>query len=269
MNILTLRLIYLVFTVAIVSASGASLGSALAAEVRIVETWPTGGEVVLPRNQNFYLRLAYDTATPVGIWVAPYFQGKRVNVGSSPSPRYSGSGEAMVWFFFMQPGEEVDEIRITAGDGRAQSTPVVATWRGYLTAGSAADATASPPEWVTRMNAQAKAAQEQAYRERMAEPVSAGDVALLNGFMLGMLALGLAGFAAPAWGLWRWRGGWRLAAAVPAAMMAFVVLRLIVDVARDPTSHNLWPFEILMTGALSVAVMTALGWGRRHFGQER
>lgn len=46
--------------------------------------------------------------------------------------------------------------------------------------------------------------------------------------------------AAP--GLWRWRGGWRIAAA-PAMVMSFVVLRIVVDTARDPTSRNLWPFE--------------------------
>ncbi len=85
--------------------------------VRVVETWPSGDNVTLGRNQNFYLHLAYDTDKPVGIWVAPYFHGKPVNVGTSPSQTYSGSGETFGWFFFMQPGDEVDEIRVTAGDG--------------------------------------------------------------------------------------------------------------------------------------------------------
>ncbi len=247
----------------------APMGTAQAgASVQIVETWPSGDDVMLGRNQNFYLRLAYETDTPVGIWVTPYFHGKRVNVGSSPSPTYSGSGEALGWFFFMQPGEEVDEIRITAGDGRTKSTPVVAVWRGHLVGSSEAIDAGAQPAWVTDMLAQAKAAQDEAYRAQMSQPMSAGDVSLLNGFMLGMLALGLAGFVAPAWGLWRWRGGWRLAAAVPAAMMAFVVLRLVFDVMRDPTSHNLWPFEILMTGALSVAVIAVLGAIRKRVDPE-
>jgi hypothetical protein len=46
-------------------------------------------------------------------------------------------------------------------------------------------------------------------------------------------------------------------------MMAFVVLRIVVDVARDPTSHNLWPFEVLMWGAASVAIVGALALARR------
>ena len=46
-------------------------------------------------------------------------------------------------------------------------------------------------------------------------------------------------------------------------MMAFVVLRIVVDVARDPTSHNLWPFELLMWGAASVGILGALAVARR------
>jgi hypothetical protein len=29
--------------------------------VRVIETWPAGDAIVLGRNQNFYLRLAYET----------------------------------------------------------------------------------------------------------------------------------------------------------------------------------------------------------------
>jgi hypothetical protein len=85
----------------------------------------------------------------------------------------------------------------------------------------------------------------------------------MSGFMLTMLALLVGSLALPAWGLWRWRGGWRAAAAVPMAVMAFVVLRIVVDTARDPTSHNLWPFEILMWGGSCVALMLALKFARR------
>ena len=41
------------------------------------------------------------------------------------------------------------------------------------------------------------------------------------------------------------------------------VLRIVVDTARDPTSHNLWPFEILMWGGACVAFMVALKFARR------
>jgi hypothetical protein len=43
----------------------------------------------------------------------------------------------------------------------------------------------------------------------------------------------------------------------------FVVLRIAIDVARDPTSHNLWPFEVLMTGAGCAVAVAALAVSRR------
>src|SRR3546814_12877482 len=80
---------------------------------------------------------------------------------------------------------------------------------------------------------------------------------LFGGSMLALPLVGLLALALPAWALWRWRGGWRIAAMVPAALMAFVVLRIVVGVAIDPTSHNLWPFEILMAGRLASGLVLA------------
>jgi hypothetical protein len=77
------------------------------------------------------------------------------------------------------------------------------------------------------------------------------------------------GFAAPLWGLWRWRRHWRWIAIVPLLGMAFVVSRLFVDTVRDPTSHNLWPFEIALWGALSVGWMLVLALARRLIGAGR
>lgn len=82
-------------------------------------------------------------------------------------------------------------------------------------------------------------------------------------FMLLMLALGLTGIAAPIWGLRRWHGGWRMAAAVPAMLMGLVVLNIVIGTAIDSSSHNLWPFEILIAGALSAGAMGVLAIVRR------
>jgi hypothetical protein len=237
--------------------------------VRVLDTYPSGDTITLARNQNFNLRLAYSTDQPAGIWITPYFQGKRVNAGTSPSQPYSGTGEALAWFFFMKPGSEVDEIRITAGDGGTNSTPLVATYRVRIVGGESVASAAPPPDWVIELGERAKVAQQQALKAHMSKPTSASDMALFGGFMLAMLAVGIAGFAAPAWSLWRWRGGWRIAAAVPAAIMAFVVLRIVIDTSRDPTSHNLWPFEILMAGALSAGITVALMIARKLAGTAR
>lgn len=237
--------------------------------VRVVETWPPGNYVTLGRNQNFYLRLAYETDKPVHIWARPYINGKPAKVGSNTSPKYSGTGETLGWFFFDSKGGAVDEVRIEAGDGSASNTSVVAVWRGDVVGSNEVSKRQPEPAWIAEMTARAKAAQDEAYRARMREPVSASDTALFSGFLLAVLATGLLGFVLPGWGVWRWDGVWRMAAAVPAAMMAFVVLRIVVDGLRDPTSHNLFPFEILLAGAASTVVMTVLYLAHKFFGGKR
>ena len=75
------------------------------------------------------------------------------------------------------------------------------------------------------------------------------------GFMIGVLVF-LVGFvAAQAAALRYWRGSWQVAALVPAAIVLFVVLRIVVDVLLDPTSHNLWPFEIIIWGGVGLGLL--------------
>lgn len=249
---------------------GIATGAHAATTVKVVSTDPPGDVVTLGSNQNFSLYLHYQTDKPVQIWARPYFQGKAVNAGTNPSRLYpTGNGEAIGWFFLFKPGTQVDEVRISAGDGLPEGTSVVASFPVQITGSDHPTAATGKPDWVTRLSAIDAAAQKADYERRMNEPVSRGEKILLSGFMLAMLALGVLGFAAPAWGLWRWRGGWRIAAAVPAALMAFVVLRLLVGVSVDPASHNLWPFEILFTGALSVAIMIAVAVARKVAGMSR
>ena len=75
--------------------------------------------------------------------------------------------------------------------------------------------------------------------------------------LLGLAALMLITFLGlEAAALVRWRGAWRVAAAVPALALAGVVSRVALDVRRDPTSHNLWPLEIavwLLGGLMMMA----------------
>ena len=237
------------------------------ATVQVLATDPPGDTVTLARNQNFYLHLRYTSDRPVRIWARPYFEGKPANAGSNPSDMHpAGSGETLGWFFLMNPDARVDEVRIAAGDGSVDGTPVVATYPVRISGSAQEPSSAAQPEWVTRLRTQEQAAQRADYEQRMNTPDSAGDMALVSGFMLLMLAIGAIGFAGPAWGLWKWRGIWRWAAAVPAAIMAFVVLRIVIGVSIDPTSHNLWPFEILMWGFVSSAGIAVLMLVRRIFG---
>jgi hypothetical protein len=230
---------------------------ASAAAVRVVGTWPAGSAVTLHPHQKFYLHLHYTSDAPVQIWAEAYYRGKPADAGNNPSGTWpAGEGEAIGWFFLSNPNVRVDEVRIRAGDGSPKGTPVVASYPVTVD-GSAAPAPATArPEWVTRQMARAKAL-ERAQQARFTEAnsSSSGGDALFFVAVLAMLAMGVLGFLAPAWGLWRWRGGWRVAAMVPLAVMVFVVLRLVTGVAIDPTSHNLWPFELVMWGGLSCVWM--------------
>ncbi|HET6546345.1 MAG TPA: hypothetical protein VFG55_06315 [Rhodanobacteraceae bacterium] len=258
------------FLLSVLVASICVAGNAHAVTtVEVLATDPPGEVVTLGRNQNFYLHLGYTTDQPVQIWAHPYFHGKQAAAGTNPSRVYTGSGEALGWFFLMQPGDRIDEVRIVAGDGSYPGTHLVATYPVTVIAGDRPEGAHDSPAWVVELRKQDQAAQQAAYEKRMNTPVTVGDTVLFVGFMLVMLGLGVFGFAAPAWGLWRWRGGWRMAAAVPAVMMAFVVLRLFVETAADPSSHNLWPFEILQVGALSVVIMVALLIARKFTGAGR
>ncbi len=255
---------FFALVIAILAGLVATDHARAAARLTVLATDPPGDVVSLGRNQNFYLRIAYQTDQPVHIWARPFYQGREVKAGSNPSGIYTGSGEALGWFFLMDPADQVDEIRISAGDGSARGTPVVASYPVEIV-GSEQPANAHmQPSWVTELSARDAAEQRAAYEKRMSEPPSAGEFALFGFFMLAVYGLGLASFALPAWALWRWRGGWRVAAVVPAVLIAFVVLRIGIDTSADPTSHNLWPFEILEVGVLALVIMAALFLARRY-----
>jgi hypothetical protein len=253
---------WIAWVVAIWLASGGAARGAV--EVEVLETYPAGDAVTLGANRNYYLRIAYRTDAPVHIWARPWFQGREVATGSHPSPEYEGSGEALGWFF-LEPGQQVDEVRIRAGNGSPDGTRQVASHRVRVVAGSAS-AAGPEPAWIATLEARAGQLAERDRQAAANRPDSMGDMFLFGGLMLAVPLLGLLAFAAPAWALWRWRGGWRIAAAVPAAMIAFVVLRIVAGTAIDPTSHNLWPFEILQVGVLGLAVLLALWLARKLTG---
>lgn len=243
---------------------GATAGASQA-EVRatVVATDPPGSEITLGRDEPLFVRIEYSADEPVSIWARPYFEGKQLTrYKSNASFRHSGTGHALGWFS-LDEAARVDEIRIRVGGGtpyrewEAGSYPVMVTGTGLPAAARAKAA------WTEELLRAESARQRQDYERRMNEPVTAGEQWFMSGFMLVVLALLLGGIALPAWAVWRWRGRWRALAALPALLMAFVVLRIVLDTARDPTSHNLWPFEILMFGAASLAIMGALFVARR------
>ena len=233
--------------------------------VELLDTFPAGREIVLPPDQNVYLRIAYQADASMRVWATPYFQGKRVEAGTSGSRMHAGKGE-MLALFSLPKGGQVDEIRVAAGNGNPGRNPEIARWplRVYSYNG----ATQPPPEpaWVTTMREADRQASDAAFRAQMSQPVSAGEMALFTGFMWLVMGLGVLGIAWPAWALWKWRGGWRRWAALPAAVSGFVALNILFGTMFDPTSHNLWPFEIAMAGGFSLAAMLVLAIARKRKG---
>ena len=233
--------------------------------VEVLGTEPASRAVTLGSGQTFYLRIAYATDAPVRIWARPYFEGREVSAGTNPSRLHEGDGEALAWFFFLgEPGQQVDEIRISAGDGSNSGTRELVRFPVRITAGTKPATTATAePAWLVQLKAEEERLQREDYERRMSEPLSAGDGLFAAGFMLAVLAIGIGGIALPVRAMRRWEGGWRLAAALPALWIGFVVLRIVLGAALDPTSHNLWPFEILQASVVSLVLTGALMLGRR------
>ena len=246
---------YALVVLAIASVGGTAHA---AAELEVLDTYPAGDDVTLNRNQTFYMHLRYSTDRPIHIWVRPFFRGQAAHAGSNGSYTYTGSGEALGWFFMMSNEGEVDEIRVSTGDGTRDGSSDTLTFPVHVTASDRDTPQDPQPEWLTRLRARDAEQQQRAYRAYINRPVSLGSSLLVTLFMWVVLALVVCGVVLPLRALVRWRGGWRVAATVPAALVAFVILRLILGTWMDPSSHNLWPFELLMVGGLSVAIMIVL-----------
>lgn len=228
-----------------------------APSVQVLDTFPSGTSLRLPDGQNYYLRLGYDSDAPLHLWARPYLRGKPANAGNNPSFVHpAGSGEALGWFFLMNPGNAVDEIRIETSDGAAGNLVLLSFPVNIVGVARDAAPVAAEPEWVASMRDADKERGDREREQMMQSSSGGGGIAFA---LLGVVLLLIIGSIAwPIRAVRRWRGGWRTAALVPLAVMGFVVLRILVGTSMDPTSHNLWPFEVAMAGMVSVGAMVAL-----------
>jgi hypothetical protein len=233
-----------------------------ASTARIVETQPSAGST-LSRSESFYVRIEYESDEPINLWARPYRNGEQVEQAmSNASSKFSGSGETLGWFALIEPGV-VDEVRVIAGGGKPYREWELARQSVDLRWTTASPSARSSPAWVDELQAAETSRQREEAKRRASEPVSVGDSMLFFGFMLAVLALGLGGLIVPTYCVWKWSGGWKIAAVVPLAIVAVVVGRILIDTARDPTSHNLWPFEILIWCTVSLVGIGALWVARR------
>ena len=61
----------------------------------------------------------------------------------------------------------------------------------------------------------------------------------------------------------RWHGVWRWLAALPAVALVIVILNILIGTLREPTSHNLWPLEIVMWSAGGLVYLGVLSLIRK------
>jgi hypothetical protein len=67
----------------------------------------------------------------------------------------------------------------------------------------------------------------------------------------------------------RSRDEWKVLAWVPVVPLFVWAVYIAWGLTRDPTSHNLWPFELVFWGALSLVLLGLFLLGRRLFGGPR
>ena len=76
--------------------------------------------------------------------------------------------------------------------------------------------------------------------------------------LITFLALAGAAIGVQVWAIRAWRGVWRWLAAAPLLAAGADLALILVSITIDPTSHNLWPFEltaILMNGLPLVGIL--------------
>lgn len=91
------------------------------------------------------------------------------------------------------------------------------------------------------------------------------DVILVAIGALLVTSLLVAGFRA----VTRWRGVRRLLAVVVVLSVAAWAIKIVIDLRRDPTSHNLWPFEAVGSAGLALVVLGALALTRPRLHERR
>jgi hypothetical protein len=201
-------------------------------------------------GERLSFRLTYRSSLAVVFQVEGYAAGRKVGAGTM-SPPLAGRGEALVWIEFREP-TAIDEIRIRAANGRwwwettraSISLPMQVEWRGRgWTAGPT-------PEWVEILDREQREQQNRALEQQNR---ALGDALLITVMVIDVLGV-LGYLVAQSLLIWRWSGGWRIAALVPlvGTVLAFIYWWPGADARVSPISVVLFmlylpiPFLCLM-----------------------
>jgi hypothetical protein len=226
-----------------------------AVRVQVMETDPES-PATLGHWEKFYLRIAYETDRPITMRVEPY-------AGATPEPaadsgsqsRGPGKGEAAFWIAYTEPAR-VDRIVVQEIDAMQQpiaqaEMAVDLTWTGRKTA-----APRPRPEWVVQFEADRVRLQKEMMQARADRPLPWWETAL---FVAAVLSIPIY-FIVQVVVLWRWRGGWRIAAAVPAVPMTLFLGHAILAAFAG---SNLAPIFLIFTCLPALIDLLALSSLRR------
>lgn len=234
-----------------------------AATVELLETHPAQ-PATLGNGHTLNLRVRVESPTAQEIHILEV-RSRGAKVGwyatSGIESVPAGGGETVL-FTFLQPKDgdvRVDEIVVKTIDAGASATtpdppgethvlPVDATWTVATSAREEAN-----PAWVTEHRAQASARRAAA---RAAEPPPSLFSHLL--FFVGSLlfvALVILAYWLPIRWIRRWSGAWRIAAAACLLPITLAIVNITLGLMSDPSSHNLFPFEIAIAGAIAYGMM--------------
>jgi hypothetical protein len=237
--------------------------AAQAATVQLLETHPAQpAKLATGHTLNLRVRVEAPTAQDIHI-LEVRSRGSKVGwYATSGIENVQAGGGETVLFTFLQPKEgdvHVNEIVVKTTEAGAGATttdpagethvlPVDATW----TVATGAD-TADSPSWVTEHRAQANARRAAA---RAAEPKTGvlGHLLFFAGSLL-FVALVIAAYWLPIRWMRRWRGGWRIAAGACLVPITLAIVNIALGLMSDPTSHNLFPFEIAIAGTIALGLM--------------
>jgi hypothetical protein len=230
--------------------------------VSIVATDPAG-PATLHATDNVYVHVHYSASTPIKIWVRPYFQGRSAGAMTMGSPVYpAGEGEAFGWFAFRGAGQ-VDSIHLQVATERSgyafteQAFAADFSWDG--TPGPWHE----PAAWVAPFQEQERQREKEAYQRYANQPLGVvGGIALAVFGLMFLVALVVC-FVWPLWAFICWRGRWRALAAVPLLFVLLWVIKDVVEISADPSSHNLLPFEFIEAAVL-VAIFMSILWVLRR-----
>ena len=223
--------------------------------VSVLNTHPAP-DANLTGRDSFYLQYRIETNEKVRVGIEAYARGAKLPIGNSGQNHFEAGTHSGTAFFFVSQKEpvQVDEIRLPIWRETThwQQPPdwVASVPVALLHLPGTPRSQAPLPDWVNAwikdremqrqaagQAAQAKAAAEETWVENL----------LLRAFLIVIVfVLPLAALVLPVWAVWTWERPWKTHALIVCAVFLVKVGTVVWDVARDPTSHNLWPLEMMM-----------------------